>query len=247
MIRFVMSGARGRMGQMILNTATLPDFKDRITASGQIDVGDDPVSQIQGASVMIDFSSPANTLAMAKLCMAHNVGFIVGTTGLTSAQETEIESASSKIPVLISPNMSLGVNLLFHLTGIAVSAVPQADVEIVELHHNQKVDAPSGTAARMKDIVKEKRNLAEKDVVHGREGLVGKRKQEEIGMHAVRGGDTPGDHTVYLFLDGERLEITHRTLSRIVFARGALQAALFLSGKPAGIYTMNDVLGIANA
>ncbi len=247
MIRFVMSGARGRMGQMILSAAESPEFKDRITASGRIDLGDNAADQISGAQVMIDFSSPANAAAMADLCAANGIAFIVGTTGLTSEQKSKIQGVSSKIPILISPNMSLGVNLLFHLTGIAVAAVPHADTEILELHHNQKLDAPSGTAVRMKDIVLEKRKLSEDSVVHGREGMVGKRKPGEVGMHAVRGGDTPGDHTLYLFLDGERIEITHRALSRMVFARGALAAALYLAGKPPGIYSMNDVLGIRNA
>ncbi|MCE9597339.1 MAG: 4-hydroxy-tetrahydrodipicolinate reductase [Spirochaetia bacterium] len=241
-----MSGARGRMGQMILSLAGGPEYSRDIEASGQIDLGDDALSQIKGAQVMIDFSSPENSIKMAELCAENSVGFILGTTGLTAEQKSKIEAQKARIPVLISPNMSLGVNLLFYLTEMAARALPNVEAEIVELHHNQKVDGPSGTAIRLKDIVRDVTRVPEEKVVHGRHGLVGKRTSGEIGMHAVRGGDTPGDHTVYFFLEGERLEITHRALSRSVFAHGALRAAMFLAGKPPGLYSMNDVLGIAH-
>lgn len=242
MIRFAMSGARGRMGRMILDTSRKPEFKDRIQASAEIDMGDDAGTLLSGAQVVIDFSSPENAVRMSHLCLERNIALVVGTTGLSADQKKEILSASRGIPVLVSPNMALGVNLLFHLTDTAVRAIPSAEVEIVELHHNQKVDSPSGTAIRLKDIVKSGQEIEEASVRHGREGMVGKRGRE-IGMHAVRGGDTPGDHTVYLFLDGERIEITHRALSRVVFARGALEASVFMAGQKPGEYGMDHVLG----
>lgn len=235
------------MGQMILSLARGPEYSELIEASGQIDLGDDPVTQIKGAQVMIDFSSPENSIKMAELCAANGIGFVLGTTGLTTEQKEKIQSHANKIAVLVSPNMSLGVNLLFYLTGLAAKALPNVEAEIVELHHNQKVDGPSGTAIRMKDIIRNVTKVSEDKVIHGRHGLVGKRTSGEIGMHAVRGGDTPGDHTVYFFLEGERIEITHRALSRSVFAHGAIRAAIFLAGKQPGLYSMTDVLGIAHA
>lgn len=242
MIRFAMSGARGRMGQMILDTSRKPEFRNRIQASAEIDMGDDAKTLLSGAQVVIDFSSPENSVRMSHLCTEKGIALVVGTTGLSAPQTDEILEAGRSVPVLVSPNMALGVNLLFHLADVAVRAIPGSEVEIVELHHNQKVDSPSGTAIRLKDIVKEGQHIEESGVVHGREGMVGKRARE-IGMHAVRGGDTPGDHTVYLFLDGERIEITHRALSRVVFARGALEAAAFLAGQKPGRYGMEHVLG----
>lgn len=246
MIRFAMSGARGRMGQMILETARKPEFRDRIGASAEIDLGDDARTLLSGAQVVIDFSSPENAVRMSHLCIEKGIALVVGTTGLTLEQRKEILEAGRAIPVLVSPNMALGVNLLFHLTDTAVRAIPGSEVEIVELHHNQKVDSPSGTAIRLKDIVKEGQRIEESAVLHGRAGMVGKRGRE-IGMHAVRGGDTPGDHTVYLFLDGERIEITHRALSRVVFARGALEAAHFVAQQKPGPYGMEHVLGFKHA
>lgn len=242
MIRFAMSGARGRMGQMILETSRKTEFRDRIQASAEIDMGDDAKTLLSGAQVVIDFSSPQNAVRMSHLCTEKGIGLVVGTTGLSGEEKEEILEAGRSVPVLVSPNMALGVNLLFHLTDVAARAIPRSEVEIVELHHNQKVDSPSGTAIRLKDIVKEGQHIEESSVIHGREGMVGKRGRE-IGMHAVRGGDTPGDHTVYLFLDGERIEITHRALSRVVFARGALEAAAFLAVQKPGRFGMEHVLG----
>ena len=167
---------------------------------------------------------------------------MVGTTGFSPAQRNELEQVSAKIPLLVSPNMSRAVNLLMRLVGEAARALGQsADIEIVERHHRLKKDAPSGTALRLAEIAAEAAGITR--FVHGREGQVGQRSSNEIGVHAVRTGDEPGEHTVIFGLMGESLELSHRALNRDGFVRGAIDAAMFLAGKPAGLYTMTDVLG----
>ena len=185
---------------------------------------------------------------MARLAEAvvKDAAVVTGTTGLTDEQKAEIEKAAEKIPVLFAPNMSVGVNLLFKLVGEVAAALGDAyDIEIIETHHRFKKDAPSGTALRLAEKIAEAtgRDIA-KDIVHGREGAVGERTEREIGMHAVRGGDIVGDHIVLYSTLGERVELTHRAHTRDTFVRGALRAARFLVGKPAGMYDMRDVLGL---
>lgn len=199
----------------------------------------------QGA-VVIDFTLPGLCAVHADVAARHGLGLIVGTTGLSPDDEVALDEASQKVPVLVASNTSLGANLLMALTRQATRAIPEADVEIVELHHHGKRDAPSGTALSLASAAAEAREQELDEVKRtAREGLA-PRQAGEIGVFGVRGGDVPGEHTVYLFLEGERIELTHRVLSRRIFALGALRAARFLSDKPAGRYRMADVLGLGD-
>jgi 4-hydroxy-tetrahydrodipicolinate reductase len=194
-----------------------------------------------GADVVIDFSAPAATAALAPIAAAHRTALVSGTTGIDADVRAALARAAERIPVLWEPNMSLGVHILSDLVAKAVAALGQWDIEIVETHHRAKVDAPSGTALRLAEVAARARAGASR-LVHGREGKPGARPNDEIGMHALRGGDIIGDHVVHLFGGGERLELTHRATSRDVFAHGALRAARFIAGKPAGAYTLQNVL-----
>jgi 4-hydroxy-tetrahydrodipicolinate reductase len=192
--------------------------------------------------VMIDFSLPAASLALARACRAQGVALVVGTTGFEPAQRSELEQTAAAIPILISSNFSKAVNLLMRLAGEAARALgTAADIEIVERHHHFKKDAPSGTALRLAEIVG--RAIGSDQFVSGRHGQVGERPRGEIGLHALRTGDNPGEHTVVFGLMGECLELSHRALNRDGFALGALEAAKFLAGKPPRLYDMNDLLG----
>ena len=262
MIPFAMIGAAGRMGRSIISLSESENMRligaiehsasvhinsdaGELAGLGKIGVPveTDPEKAIQGAKVVIDFSSPKTTLAIAEICRKEGAGLVVGTTGLSDEEKIKILSISEKVPVLISPNMSQGVNVLFHLaSGVSKMLGSVSDIEITEAHHKHKKDAPSGTALRIKDVILEALKRSEEDVVFGRYGITGERDPREIGVHALRGGDTVGDHTITFFMDGERLELTHRATSRNTFARGALRAAHFLSDQPPGIYHMKDVL-----
>jgi len=200
---------------------------------------DDLTGQVDA---MIDFSHPTATLELARFCRDRAIPLVVGTTGFSPAQRGELEQVAKQIPLLVSPNMSRAVNLLMRLVGEAARALGQtADIEIVERHHRLKKDAPSGTALRLAEIAAEAAGITH--FVCGREGQVGQRSNNEIGIHAVRTGDEPGEHTVIFGLPGESLELGHRALNRDGFVRGAIDAALFLASQPAGLYTMVDVLG----
>jgi 4-hydroxy-tetrahydrodipicolinate reductase len=192
--------------------------------------------------VMIDFSHPAGTLDLARACRERGTPLVVGTTGFEPEQRRALEGAAAEIALLVSPNMSRAVNLLMHLVGEAARILGDgADIEVVERHHHYKKDAPSGTALRLAEIAG--RAIGSDRFIHGRSGQVGERPRGEIGLHALRTGDNPGEHTVVFGLMGECLELSHRALNRDGFARGALDAAKFLVGKPAGLYTMTDLLG----
>jgi 4-hydroxy-tetrahydrodipicolinate reductase len=194
------------------------------------------------AEVMIDFSQPAGALALAEVCAERGIALVVGTTGLEPEERAALERAAARIPLLISPNLSRAVNLLMRLAGEAARALgDSADIEIVERHHHFKKDAPSGTALRLAEIVAQA--IGSDQFVHGRQGQVGERPRGEIGLHALRTGDNPGEHTVVFGLMGECLELSHRALNRDGFVRGALDAAKYLAGKPARLYTMSDLLG----
>lgn len=266
MIHCVMSGAAGRMGRAIIRMMVEGPMSDRIRLSGALehdkseylgrDAGEtasttrldvpivsDAAVALKDAHVVIDFSGPDNTLNLAEECAESGVALVVGTTGLTEEQKEKLFSYSSKIPMLLAPNMSVGVNLLFYLTEVAARLLGDAyDVEIVEAHHKHKKDAPSGTAQRLKEILLESLERDESSVVYGRHGLIGPRPEKEIGVHTVRGGDVVGDHTVYFFTEGERVELTHRASSRDTFASGAIPAAVHLAGAAPGIYSMRDIL-----
>lgn len=266
MIQFAISGATGRMGRSIINLAA-QKFSGEIVLKGAIEhsasphIGQDageisgsgksgviitsnPIEAVEKADVVIDFSTPEHTLALGHLCEKTGKALVVGTTGFSAKQRLDLLECAKKIPLIISPNMSPGVNLLFHLTAIAAKALSSWDIEILEAHHRFKKDAPSGTAVRLKEILLRELQRSEDNVNYGRKGITGERNEKEIGVHAIRGGDVVGDHTVYFLSDGERLELTHRAFSRDTFAAGALRAALFLAGRAPGEYTMRDVLQI---
>jgi 4-hydroxy-tetrahydrodipicolinate reductase len=210
-------------------------------------VSDDVAAAITGAEVLIDFTHPDGAFANLAACRKLGVGMVIGTTGFNEAQKIEIASAARDIAIVLSPNFSVGVNVAFRLLQVAASALGKGyDVEIVEAHHRHKVDAPSGTALRMGEIVAQAlgRDLG-KTAVYGREGVTGERKDETIGFATVRGGDLVGDHTVMFIGAGERLEISHRASSRSNFATGALRAARWVAPKKAGLFDMADVLGFA--
>lgn len=238
-VRLAVLGAKGRMGSAVSRLA--PGFGMEVVAA--IDKGDDlSVLASSGAQVAIDFSTPAALAAACAACEKTGVAFVSGTTGLDDEGRAALDRLATKAPVLWEPNMSVGVHVLASLVEKALAALgPGYDVEVVETHHRMKVDAPSGTALRLAEVVKAGR--AGSRYVHGREGKPGARDANEIGMHALRGGDVIGDHTVYFFGDGERLELTHRASSRDLFAHGALRAAKWMAGKPAGRYRLADVLG----
>ena len=196
--------------------------------------------------VLVDFSVPAATLGMLEHCVEMGRGIVIGTTGFDDAGLAAIDAAAERTAVLTAPNMSLGVNLTFRLIEMAAKAIgQQADIEIIEAHHRHKVDAPSGTAVRMGEIVAEAtgRDLS-KDAIYGREGITGAREDNTIGFATVRAGDIVGEHTVMFASAGERIEITHRASSRSNFAQGALAGARFLAGKSTGRFDIGDVLGL---
>jgi 4-hydroxy-tetrahydrodipicolinate reductase len=199
-----------------------------------------------GAQVVIDFTTPAASVNHAKVCAERGTPLVVGTTGFSAAAKAEVAGAAQRIPVLMAPNMSVGVNLLFKLVSQAARALgPSYDVEIVEAHHRNKADAPSGTALRLAEVAADALGLDPQiSAVYERHGQVGARKAGTIGVQALRGGDVVGEHTVLFLTEGERIELIHRASSRDTFAAGAVRAARFLVGKPAGLYDMQDVLGL---
>ncbi len=219
-----------------------------IINDGQADciISEADESSIAKTDGVIDFTVPAATISLLPRAIAARTPLVIGTTGIDAAGIEAIREASNHIPVLFSPNMSLGVNLLFKLTELASSALISTDydVEIFEAHHRFKKDAPSGTAKRLLEVVMENmKGLSDAKTVHGRDGISGERTSNEIGMHAMRGGNIIGEHTVFFSGIEERIELTHRAASRDVFARGAVTAAEFLKGKAPGLYSMYDVLG----
>lgn len=221
-----------------------------LAACGQLVVDDleRGLDAVHGASatggVLIDFTSPAVLEINIRLARHRGLGLLVGTTGYGPAIATALDDASAQIPVLVAANCAAGPNLLASLTRLAAAALPDADIEIVELHHRRKRDAPSGTALALGRAAASARNRALDDVITTARSGDRVREQQEMGIFGVRGGDVVGEHTVYFFLDGERLELTHRATDRRIFASGALRAARWLSGRPPGRYTMADVLGL---
>jgi 4-hydroxy-tetrahydrodipicolinate reductase len=205
----------------------------------------DPAAATEEFDILIDFSVPDATLALLPVLKAAGRKLVIGTTGFDEAGQAEISEAAGEIAILKAPNMSVGVNVVFRLIEIAASVLgDEVDVEVIEAHHRHKIDAPSGTAVRMGEILAETlgRDLST-DAVYGRQGVTGPRERKTIGFATVRGGDIVGDHTVLYAGTGERIEITHRAQSRANFAQGALRAARFLESKPKGLFDMQDVLG----
>ncbi len=266
MIKVAVTGAAGRMGGRIITLVTETEglqVAGAVEMAGHPKLGEDAgyvagcgdlgikitdslEQALADADVLVDFTWPEVTLANAAVCAKLNKAMVVGTTGLKPEQREVIEAIAAKIPVVFAPNMSVGVNVCFKiLKEIAATLGEGFDVEIVELHHKMKKDSPSGTAVRMGEIVAEALGRDYNQVAnYHREGMCGERTQEEIGMQTVRGGDIVGEHTVYFVGMGERIELTHRAMSRDMFARGAIRAAGWLAGKPAGLYDMQKVLGL---
>jgi len=243
MTKLIIVGSKGRMGQTLLTCAKR---NPELQVVGQIDLGDDLRSVIDAGDVVIDFSLPDATARVAALCAEKKKALVIGTTGHPPEARSQIANLKSQIPIVWSANYSTGVNALFWLTRKAVEILgPGFDLEIVEMHHRMKKDAPSGTAMTLAQILAAARLQQLADVVrHGRTGLVGERTAAEIGMHAIRGGDVVGDHTVIFAGLGERLELTHKASSRETFAQGALRAAQWAVRQKPGLYDMQDVLGL---
>ncbi|BAM07782.1 4-hydroxy-tetrahydrodipicolinate reductase [Leptospirillum ferrooxidans] len=264
----VMVGASGRMGREILQVLSRESgvslhgaivessdplsgkpapFHPGINCRGELTVSELRRGAGEGMPIVgIDFTNVSSTLSTARLFAEAGVPLVIGTTGFSAPEKEELFSHSAKIPLLLAPNMSLGIHLLAHLVRQVSRALPGFDAEIVEVHHQKKKDAPSGTALFLGEAVASGRgeNLADRGV-YSREGMVGERIPDTIGIMAVRGGDVVGDHTVHFLGMGERLELTHRASSRETFARGAVEAARWLALKKPGFYQMEDVLGIA--
>ena len=265
-LKIAIAGAGGRMGRSLLDEVLrAPDLKlaAALEQKGNAAVGkdagllagapcgvaisDDAAKALAGCDALVDFTRPDATIAHLAACRKLGVRMVIGTTGFSEAQKREIAEAARDIAIVMSPNFSVGVNVAFRLLETAAAALgPGYDVEIVEAHHRHKVDAPSGTALRMGEVVAKalQRDLR-KSAVYGREGVTGERKDETIGFATVRGGDLVGEHTVMFIGAGERLEIAHRASSRANFAAGALRAARWAAQKKSGLYDMADVLGFS--
>lgn len=242
-LRIAVAGASGRMGQMLIEAVqAAPDC----VLAGTLDVGLDPRAGLANAQVLIDFTRPEGTLAHLAICRELGVQAVIGTTGFSEAQKAEITAHAQHIGIVMAPNMSVGVNVVFKLLDLAARALAEGyDIEIVEAHHRHKVDAPSGTALKMGEVVAAALGRELKDcAVYGREGLTGERDPSTIGFATVRGGDIVGDHTVMFCGTGERIEITHRSASRATYAQGSLRAARFLAGQTQGLFGMEQVLGL---
>lgn len=264
-LRIAVSGASGRMGRMLIEAIAAADD---LQVTGALDVAGspavgadataflgrssgtpitaDPRTGLANAQVLIDFTRPEGTLAHLAVCRELGVKGVIGTTGFSDAQKAQIAEHAQHIAIVMAPNMSVGVNVVMKLLDVAARALNEGyDIEIVEAHHRHKVDAPSGTALQMGEVVASALGRDLKDcAVYGREGVTGERDPSTIGFATVRGGDIVGDHTVMFAGIGERIEITHRSSSRVTYAQGALRAARFLASRENGLFDMNDVLGI---
>jgi 4-hydroxy-tetrahydrodipicolinate reductase len=268
MVNVVVTGAAGRMGREIVRLVLgAPALKlhgavDRAPGGVGQDAGvlaglppcgvkvvEALATALPGAGCVIDFTHFEASAAHAETCAAAGVPIVIGATGFTPAARARVAAAAARIPVLLSPNMSVGVNVLFELVRQAAAVLGDTyDVEIVELHHKKKKDAPSGTAVKLAEVAAGAlgRDPA-RDLTYARHGMIGERPPREIGVQTVRGGDIVGEHTVYFCGDGERLELTHRATAREQFARGAVRAAAWLPGRAPGLYDMADVLGFRKA
>ena len=266
-LRIAVAGSSGRMGRMLIEAiAATTDcqlaaafdhaessaighdagaplgFASGVTVTSDLDTG------LQNAQCLIDFTRPEGTLSHLDFCLRHHVAMVIGTTGFTGPELQRIQAASEQIPIVMAPNMSIGVNVVLKLLEQAGHALADGyDIEIIEAHHRHKVDAPSGTALKMGEVVAQAagRNL-ERDAVWARHGHTGERQAGSIGFSVIRGGDIVGDHTVLFAGAGERIEITHKSSSRATYASGSLRAARFLAGKTSGLYDMQAVLGLTS-
>lgn len=243
-MKILVTGKSGRMGQA--NIAAIAE-NPHASLSATHDTGENLSAAIAGAECVIDFTLPVFTAELLETALKTNTPLVIGTTGHTDEEKAAIAKAAETLPIVFASNYSIGVNTLFHLTRKAAEILgnDHFDIEVVEMHHHHKVDSPSGTARTLLEVLNDVTETSyENDVVHGRVGNIGARPKKEIGMHTLRGGDVVGDHTVMFAADGERVELTHKASSRMTFASGAVRAALWLKDKPAGLYDMQDVLGL---
>lgn len=256
MIRVAVCGACGRLGSVVCD---LVDEQQDLTLQAGVEAPGHPCvgERVHGATVVddlssvtdsidvaVDFTNPEAAVRHAEVCASGDCRIVIGTTGLAEKGIEAIREAAAKIPVVLSPNMSVGVNLLFRIAEELGRVIPEGfDVEVIEAHHRGKKDAPSGTAAKLVRILSQARDIS--DVVHGREGIVGARPSSQIGVHAVRAGDIVGEHTLLFVGDGERFEVTHRAHSRRTFAAGVMLAVRFIAKAKPGLYDMMDVLGLS--
>lgn len=237
----VIVGSAGRMGQALQNAAA----EAGLAVNALLDKDDDLAAGISQGDVIIDFSFHTVTAEVIDLAIAHQKALVIGTTGHTSAEKAELSQKASAIPTVWAGNYSVGVNLLYALTRRAARVLgSEYAAEVTEMHHQFKKDAPSGTAARMLEIILQERKLTEDALRHGREGITGERTADEVGIHSLRGGDVVGEHTAMFAGMGERLEITHRATDRAIFARGAVRAAQWVTSQNPGVYDMQHVLGL---
>ena len=264
-LRIAVAGASGRMGKMLIETVLAADDADLVGAldvTGSPSIGSDPGASwgintgiqitdqfekgLASAKYLIDFTRPEGTLNHARYCANHGIHMIIGTTGLSDEQQQELAAYSEKIAIVFAPNMSVGVNATLKLLELAAKILNQGyDIEIIEAHHKHKVDAPSGTALKMGQVIAKAQDKNLKDwSVLSREGHTGERKEGTIGFATIRGGDIVGDHTVLFAGTGERIEVTHKSSSRATYAQGSLRAVRFLADQPRGLFDMFDVLGL---
>ena len=263
--KIAIAGASGRMGQMLVEAVR---SADDCTLTGALDLASSPAighdagayagqtsgvaitadlhAGLQHSQVLIDFTRPEGTMAHLQACRALGVGLVIGTTGFSEAQKAEIAEAAKTIPIMMAPNMSVGVNVTLKLLEMAAKALSTGyDIEIIEAHHRHKVDAPSGTALKMGEVIASALGRDLKDcAVYAREGVTGERDPSSIGFATIRGGDIVGDHTVLFAGTGERIEISHKSSSRATYAQGSLRAVRFLAGQQSGLFDMFDVLGL---
>jgi 4-hydroxy-tetrahydrodipicolinate reductase len=264
-LKVAVAGASGRMGRMLveaIQAAPDTELAGALDVAGSPSIGmdagafngqltgvviqSDLAAALKDADVLIDFTRPEGTLRHLEYCVANNVQLVIGTTGFDDAGKAAIRAAGDKVGIVFAPNMSVGVNVTLKLLEMAAKSFSEGyDIEIVEAHHRHKVDAPSGTALKMGEVIADAlgRDLKE-CAVYGREGVTGERDPSTIGFATVRGGDVVGDHTVMFLGTGERIEISHKSSSRVTYAHGALRAARFLADKPNGVFGMDDVLGL---
>jgi 4-hydroxy-tetrahydrodipicolinate reductase len=243
MLKVVVTGASGRMGQMLIEAV---EAAADCVLHATLDKGDDVRAGLAGADVLIDFTRPEATLEHLAVCADLGVKAVVGTTGFEPEQNAQIARLAERTAIVFAPNMSVGVNVVLKLLDMAARAMNEGfDIEIVEAHHRNKVDAPSGTALQMGQVVADALGRDLKQcAVYGREGVTGVRDPSTIGFATVRGGDIIGDHTVLFAGTGERIEISHKASNRGIYAQGSLRAARFLAGQTSGLFGMNDVLGL---
>ncbi|MGD1983752.1 MAG: 4-hydroxy-tetrahydrodipicolinate reductase [Chromatiaceae bacterium] len=265
-MRIAVVGAAGRMGKTLIEAVEQAEGLDLGAATEQPDsslIGADAgevagvgkrgvmishslTKVVDAFDLVIDFTSPAATMVHLDVCRQHGKAMVIGTTGLDETQKVRISDAAEDIGIVFAPNMSVGVNLCFKLLQVAARVMgDEADIEIVEAHHRHKVDAPSGTALRMGEVIADTLGRDLNDVaVYGREGQTGPRDRNTIGFETIRAGDVVGEHTVWFATEGERVEVSHKASSRMTFAKGAVRAAAWLQGRNQGLYDMQDVLGL---